>query len=819
MQASSKFFTPVKGQTLTLALMLTVGSSLPLASFMAHAAGVSTQVNLQLAEQSLDQALTQLADQANVRLIFNSADVGAKRAVALQGQYTLRQAMDTLLQGSGFTWRMLDEHTVVLEKLPVSGDPAMVLGATNVNAASNQLGATTDGTGSYTTGMSATASKLNLSLRETPQTVSVVTRQLMDDKKLTSLDKVLEQTPGITFQYRNFGGHVYTSRGFSLLAESFLIDGVPGQGYQITGWMKPDTAIYDRVEVLRGASGLLVGAGEPGGAVNLVRKRPTLENKLSVQASAGSWDRYRMDLDASGKLNDSGTVRGRMVTAYEDNGSYIDERNTRTPLMYGIVEADLNDDTTVSLSLRHQENVVNGYSIYGLPRYSNGNALDISRSTSLVQDWNRHESDSSEVFAEIEHRFNDRWVSTTSATYSEGGFDQQIAYARRAISPVTNAGSVFQNTLFRRDEVASTGLDSHINGNFDAFGLTHEVTVGATWSRQEANTKQAQVSAGNLPVNIFDVDHHAFAKPARPAWATDIDMTEERSGLYANSRFRLTEPLSLVLGGRASWYDYTYDINRGAALPYESKVTRKVTPYAGLIYDISDNWSWYTSYAEIFNAQGNYVDTSGSPLSPSSGDNYETGLKGALFNNRLNLSMALFYIKQTNVALVDLANTNCTTNDSEGTCYTNGTIKRSKGVDIEASGELAPGWQVFGGYTFNLLRNNTKDVEVAYETPKHMLRLQTSYNLPGAWNRLTVGGGVSAQSRYDASSTTGLDFGSQGYAIWDARASWQLDEHWKVSVNAENLFDRRYYTTAVATDRSNLFGDPRNFMLTLRGDF
>ncbi|MDG6401596.1 TonB-dependent receptor, partial [Pseudomonas quasicaspiana] len=170
------------------------------------------------------------------------------------------------------------------------------------------------------------------------------------------------------------------------------------------------------------------------------------------------------------------------------------------------------------------------------------------------------------------------------------------------------------------------------------------------------------------------------------------------------------------------------------------------------------------------------------------------------------------------VALVDLANTNCSSNDSEGTCYINGTIKRSKGIDIEASGEVAPGWQVFGGYTYNLLRNNTESVEVAYETPKHMLRLQTSYNLPGVWNRLTIGGGVSAQSGYKA-AVEGLDFGSQGYAIWDARASWKLDEHWKVSLNAENLFDRRYYTTAVATDRSNLFGDPRSYMFTLRGDF
>jgi outer membrane receptor for ferric coprogen and ferric-rhodotorulic acid len=819
MQAPSPLFTPVTGHTLALTLMLTLGASLPLTSATAQAADRSTRVDLQLPEQSLDQALTQLADQANVRLIFNSSDVGALRIQALRGNYTLAQAMDRLLQGSGFTWRMLDERTLVLEKLPAAGESAMVLGATAINAANTQLGATTDGTGSYTTGSSGTAAKLNLSLRETPQTVSVVTRQLMDDKHLNSLDKVLEQTPGITFQYRNFGGHVYTSRGFSLLAESFLIDGVPGQGYQITGWMKPDTAIYDRVEVLRGASGLLVGAGEPGGAVNLVRKRPTAENKLSVQATAGSWDRYRMELDASGTLNDSGSLRGRMVTAYEDSGSYIDERNTRTPLMYGIVEADLNDDTTLTLSLRHQENVINGYSIYGLPRYSNGNSLDISRSTSLVQDWNRHESDMSEVFAEVEHRFNDDWTGTTSMTYSQGGFDQQIAYAQGAVNPLTNAGSQYRNTLFRRDEVDSVGLDSHLNGYFDAFGLTHEVTVGATWSRQEANTQQAQVSANRLAIDIFDVNHHAFARPARPAWQTDIDSTEERAGVYANTRLRLSEALSLILGARASWYDYTYDVNLGAAKSYESKVNREVTPYTGLIYDLSDNWSWYASYSEIFNAQGSNRDVNGTPLSPSTGDNYETGIKGELFDKRLNLSMALFYIKQDNVAFEDLANSGeCVNTDATGTCYINGAVKRSKGIDIEASGEVLPGWQVFGGYTYNLLRN-TADVEVAYETPKHLLRLQTSYNLPGEWNRLTIGGGVSAQSRYEAASTTGLDFGSQGYAVWDARASWKLDEHWRVSVNAENLFDRRYYTTAVATDRSNLFGDPRSYMLTLRGDF
>ncbi|NAT28046.1 TonB-dependent siderophore receptor, partial [Pseudomonas syringae pv. actinidiae] len=427
---------------------------------------------------------------------------------------------------------------------------------------SQYLGTATDGTGSYTTGAVSIGKGAPQSLRETPQSVSVMTRQVMDDNNLNSLSKVLEDTPGITFQYRNFGGHVYTSRGFSLLAESFLVDGIGGQGYQITGWMQPDMAIYDRVEVLRGASGLLVGAGQPGGAVNLVRKRPTADNKFSITTRAGSWDQYRVDLDGSGKLNDSGTVRGRMVAAYDDSGSYLDGRDSRTPLLYGIVEADVSDDTTLTMSLRRQEQVINGYSIYGLPRYSNGQSLNLSRSTNLAQKWNRLESDMTEVFTEVAHRFNEDWISKTSLTYSQGGFDQAIAYARGAINPTTLAGSNFQGTLFRKDKVDSVGLNSQLEGNFNAFGLEHQVTLGADWSKQDANTLQATVTR-RTAVNVFDVNQSAFAKPARPAWTTDIDTTEERAGLYANTRIHLSEPLSVVLGSRLSWYDYTYDVKTG----------------------------------------------------------------------------------------------------------------------------------------------------------------------------------------------------------------------------------------------------------------
>jgi outer membrane receptor for ferric coprogen and ferric-rhodotorulic acid len=696
-------------------------------------------------------------------------------------------------------------------------DAAAAINLAPTSIDSRSLGVNTDGTGSYTTGAVSIGKGAPQSLRETPQSVTVVTRQLMDDRNLTSLSEVLEDTPGMTFQYRNFGGHVYTSRGFSLLAESFLVDGIGGQGYQITGWMQPDMAIYDRVEVLRGASGLLVGAGQPGGAVNLVRKRPTAENKFSITTRAGSWDQYRVDLDGSGKLNDSGSVRGRMVAAYDDSGSYLDNRDSRTPLLYGIVEADLNDATTLTMSLRRQEQEINGYSIYGLPRYSNGNDLGLSRSTNLAPKWNQLTSDMTEVFTEVAHRFNDDWTSRTSLTYSQGGFDQRVAYAQGAISPVTQTGSAILGTRFREDEVKSVGFNSQLEGNFEAYGLSHQVTLGADWSRQKSNTKQAVVSR-RTPINVFDFDRNSIPRPARPAWTTDTDMTEERAGLFANTRLHLSEPLSLVLGARLSWYDFKNDAFLGG-VDYHSQQTQEFTPFAGLIYDINDNWSWYASYADIFTPQAEYVALGGSPLDPATGVNYETGFKGELFDKRLNLSMAMFYIKQRDVAAVDLseaATAELCPSSIDGSCYVQGDVKRSKGFEVEASGEVVPGLQVFGGYTYNML-TASGDLDVAYETPKHMLRLSSSYNLPGSWNRLTLGAGVSADSGYKVPFDDNL--GVSGRAIWDARASWKLDENWRVSVNAENLFDRKYYVTSVANNRSNLYGEPRSYVLTLRGDF
>ncbi|MCU1725014.1 TonB-dependent siderophore receptor [Pseudomonas sp. 5P_5.1_Bac1] len=776
------------------------------------------EVEFNIPAQPLAGALSELGRQANLQVLFSTEDVRGKTGSAVHGRLTPQQAAGKLLGGSGLSYSVQGDTLT----LAASDSSASVnLAPTSIN--SHALGTTTENTGSYTTG-AVTIGKGAHSLRETPQSVSIITRKLMDDKNLNTLDQVLAKTPGLSFTQRNFGSHQYQSRGFVLGEEAFMMDGIPGQTYNLTGWMPLDMAFYDRVEVLRGASGLLVGAGSPGGAINLVRKRPTSEPQFSITTRAGSWDNYRMDLDGSGRLNDEGTLRGRVVAAYEDRGTYLDGQETQTPLFYGIVEGDLSEDTTVALSVRRQKSNMNGYSIYDLPRYNNGNSLDISRSTTLSQNWAYKDSETDEAFAELTHRFNDNWTSKTTLIHTEGDFASVVPYAQAlgspiGINPITNAGATWRGVEFRDVSMKGNGVDSFVEGNFDAFGLTHEVTVGASWSKQTVGTKRGVVTAGivNTPVNVFDVNHNALIKPARPAWSQINESTEERKGIFANTRIHLSEPLSLILGTRLSWYNYDYNDKIGTG-DYENKQTREFTPFAGLIYDINENWSWYASYADIFKPQANYRSVSGSPLDPAVGTNYETGIKGELFDKQLNVSMALFYIKQEDVLGEDVANRGrCPSNDAAGTCYFNVTTQRSKGVDLEASGEVLPGLQVMGGYTYNMTSSSSAS-PLTTDTPKHIARVSTMYTLPAEWNRVSAGVGVSAQSGF-SNKTNGVEFGDGGRAIWDARVAYKLDEHWSVAVNGENLFDRRYYISAPALDRGNIFGAPRSYMLTLRGDF
>lgn len=804
---------PVQPAPLALAVALAIGAASAHAQAPAAPAALAA-VEINIGAQPLAQALNALAHQTRLELIVQPALVEGKTAPAVTGRLTPREALDKLLSGSGLAAGIDGSVVTVRRAPPASSAEGNTLAAVTVTEQAMRS-PTTEQTGSYTT-RALTIGKMEQSIRETPQSVTVVTRQQMDDQNLTTVDQVLAQTTGTTASQRNFGAHTFVIRGYALTDANYLVDGVQATVSSPTGWMPLDTAIYDRIEVLRGAGGMVVSAGDPSGAVNLVRKRPRAEGHFDVMASAGSWNNYRTEVDAGGPINAERTVRGRVVAAFEENDYFYDVAHKRQPLFYGIIDADLGRATKATLGVRHQQTRTTGYAPFGLPRYSDGGSLGLPRSTSLAQNWGLLDVEMNEVFGEVEHRFDDNWKAKVTVSHAERSMDQNAAIPRGAINRTTLAGSNYLR-YYKNTQTTSNGVDANLTGNFQAFGLNHQLMAGASASRLTEQTSIVQIN-GVGAVNVFSPNPSQVPAIARPAFTYTQESADEQASVYASARLQLAQPLHLLLGGRVSSIKYQANsvLNNSRISDYEQK--NEFTPYGGLVFDLTREWSTYGSYAEIFQPQSAYLTSSGAPLKPAVGANYELGVKGELYGGRLNVSAAIFKIKRTGVAAVDNANLGlCTSSLASTDCYRNGGQSQSSGFELEASGEVTSGWQLAAGYT-NASNRNDSGGTISDETPRHLLRASTSYRLKGDWNAWTIGGGVSAQSSYNY--TSGAAFIKEsGRAVWDFNASYRINRQWSAGVRIANLLDRNYYTMNGDTDRGNYYGAPRNVMVTVRGFF
>ena len=376
---------------------------------------------------SLAASLSQFAAASGVMITFSSQDTAGLRSPGLQGDYELEQGFARLLQGSGLRVVQAGEKRYVLARADSSG--AMELGATNIDAAG--LGAVTEGTGSYTTGSSNSSTKLALSLRETPQTVSVMTRQRIEDQQLNTLSDVLKQTPGLNVQNIDSERVNIYSRGYSI--DNYQFDGIPTTLIVQTSASPQsmiDTSIYDRVEIVRGATGLMTGAGDPSGSVNLIRKRPTANFQGAVSAGAGSWDTYRSEVDLSGPLTADARLRGRAVVAYQQGNSYIDHYQQEKQTYYGILEADLSDSILLTVGFDYQKNDPRGVSFASFPLfYDDGEQTDFSRSTNAASRWSYRQQDTLNTFATLEQDLVNDWKLKVSVNNMYSTRDYSLASA------------------------------------------------------------------------------------------------------------------------------------------------------------------------------------------------------------------------------------------------------------------------------------------------------------------------------------------------------------------------------------------------------
>lgn len=661
-----------------------------------------------------------------------------------------------------------------------------------------------EGTGSYQQQAVPQVLKLPMTLQELPQSATVITRQRIEDQGLDTLGQVMEQSPGVSRRQYGDDGAGYTSfqaRGFNIT--NYVIDGVPTTAAALQGYggvSVMDTAIYDNVAIVRGATGLLSGAGEPSASIMMQRKRPTAEFQGQVSAGVGSWDRYRGMADISGPLNDSGSVRGRLVAAYDQSRSWKDGYKGKRDVFYGVIEADLGARTVARLGLEHMDNRYDGSSMHAFSvSDTDGNLVEWDRSDSATAAWAYSKQRRTMAFAQLEHEFNDDW--SIQMAMGRSWLNNEQLYGVAAPEP-TPQGRGSMTAGFNEKTPTQDTADITIKGRFQAWGQGHDIMLGANY--YELSRHDMAYARQRIPIaQIKDFDRNL---PRPDLKITGPDNQRARQwGAYAATRLRLTDNLALIAGGRVTnWKDHS-----NTTLRKENGV---FTPYAGLVYDWNEQWATYASYTQIFNPQSSQ-DRDGNYLDPEKGNNYELGVKYLFPGEAASASLAVFQTRKDNLAVVD--GKELTPSGSQA--YTAASNTRSEGIEFEINGELAPGWQMGAGYTHYRFRGADGE-KIKTDIPADQVKLFTTYRLPGAWHKLTVGGSVQWQSKIFDNQLTGVarETNTQkAYAVVDLMARYAMTPRADLTVNFNNIFDKTYRLAY----SSHTYGAPRNVMASLRYQF
>ncbi|QEI08585.1 TonB-dependent siderophore receptor [Pigmentiphaga aceris] len=770
-----------------------------------------------LPAQTLERALNQLARDSGTQILYSSEFAAGKMAPAVSGTMTVREALDRLLAGSGLGLHVEDERTfmVVQARPGISSLAPVTVTAQGDNAPST----------AYIAPAVSNATRLALSPRETPQSVSVVTRQRMEDQAMQTLPDALRQATGVKVQEAEVLGTQYQVRGFTL--DTIQIDGLPVSVNSADSSASPDLAIYDRVEILRGAAGLLQGAGTPGGTLNLVRKMPTREFTGNAAAQVGSWDAYRVEADVSGPLSQSGDLRGRLVAVEDDRHSFIDYVKEDKQVLYGVLQYDLSPSLQLTAGVDYQrtKGVPQGT---GIVFYEDGGDIGLPRSTYLGAAWNHRETRTTRVFGDLSWKLDNGWKAKLSALreWNDNDLVFLSASGGLGVNRATGLGPFLNYANARHIEQTQSSLEVSASGPFTLLGRQHELVLGANTRRNPADgDRVALLGYSSIRPNVRNWNPASVAYPNITPYDSRATTETRQTGVYAATRLSLAEPLTLLLGGRFSWWDYqstnTNLLTGGVTSRVGYQVDAEFTPYAGLVFDLNRQYSLYASYTDVFQPQ-NAVDRTGSLLDPIVGANYEAGIKGEFQDGRVNASLAVFRIDQSNRAQNDLQGPRPCPYTTGDYCSVAAGKVRSQGVEAEVSGELAPGWQVFAGYTLNTtkyLNDTTRGGQVFNAfNPRHMLKLFTAYRLPDTLSAWTVGGGLTWQSEYIAQTATSR-MAQPGYALANLMLRYDFNRNMSATLNLNNAFDKRYYRYLSQPSAFNYYGEPRNVMLTLRTKF
>lgn len=672
-----------------------------------------------------------------------------------------------------------------------------------------------DSTDSYITGTTKSAMGLEISVRDTPQSTSVVTQQRIQDQAAESISDALRHTTGISVKSKDRARSEVSSRGFEVT--NYQLDGVPISRDIESGLDTSNTAIYDRIEVVRGATGLVNGAGDPSATINLIRKRANSREFIgNVELEAGSWDRLGVTADVATRVNSDGSARTRFVASYGESESHVDLENTENNLVYSVFEVDLGAQTVLTLGGSYEKDEMKGIYWGALPYFfSDGSRTDWDSSKTTAADWNLWTTEDTTVFATLQHTLANRWVLGANFSYYDHSERMQVLYLVGAPDPVTGEGMNPNPYDFGANpEQFQAGVSA--SGPFAAFGRQHEAIFRLQRNeRHHSGWKTRDLLTDPVPEtgNFFEWDGSYPELEWGPEYTASSNDTTE-TALSGATRLQLTDALKAVLGGRISDWKKEEEAAPWTPVAYEIHHDHQFIPYAGLIYDLTNELSAYTSYSSIFKPQDLY-DRNRKPIDPLEGNTYELGIKGDFLNGALSATAAVYSIRQDNFAVPD------GDEPDETGVVPSRTISgvESEGYELELVGALTDNWDISAGWSQFSVEAPEDQGELVTNHPRKLLHLDTVYEMRGKLSGLRLGGGIGWQSDepyyYNNPATDQEErVGEDAYALLNLMAAYEF-ERWSVQLNLNNVLDKEYkeaWTTYTS-------GEPFNALLAARYKF
>jgi len=632
----------------------------------------------------------------------------------------------------------------------------------------------------YRATRSASATRTDTAIHETPQSISVVPAQVVEDIGATRLEDALDYAGGVE-RGNNFGGQGLTEflvRGFS--TQEFYRNGFAvNRGYP----NMPDASTLERIEVLRGPASMLYGRGDPGGTFNIVSKQPQAERRTVLGSQVNTDGLRRGTLDTTGALDESAAFTYRLNLVAEGSDSFRDHVESERYNIAPVLRWQLSDDTALILEgdYLHNRHPMDR----GLTRYPN-QAGDLSRDRFLGEESaGKLTNQNATTQLRLEHQLDSQWMLRGGIQYLDGSLDGGAVENNGLAADGRTVGRNYSERWLNWNDLA---VQANLEGRFDAAGLAHTLLLGVEFDdfNYDSQIDRSGGATSDFPIDLYD-PVYGQPLPALTRTTTYDDENLKSYAFFLQDQIALTERLTAQVGARLERFEQRYENKLTPAGSWD-QAHNAVSPRFGLIYDLTEELAVYANTSRSFKPNRG-ADRSSQAFDPEKGIAHEVGIKYELPEHDLSVTAALFHITKENVLTSDPVDSNYQVAAGEA---------RSRGFDISVAGNITPQWRVIGGYAYvdaEVTESSSASMPVGTRlanVPRHSFNLLDTYEFAeGPLAGLGVGMGVKyVGDRKGGATSTAFDM--DAYTTVDLLAYYPLTERVRLNLNLNNLFDEEY---------------------------